>query len=81
MQSTQYSTEQYTDRGHYAVMTRATVVKPAQLVRIADHLRRNAEDLVSSSNPPTVHDCRVAGAMLGFAFSLAPVRIASGFDY
>ena len=81
MQSIQYSTEQYTDRGHFAVMTRTAVLKDAQLARIADHLRRNAEDLVSSSNPPTIHDCRIAGAMLGFAFTLAPLRIEAKFNY
>ena len=80
MQSIHYS-EHYTDRGHYAVMTRTAVLKDAQLARIADHLRRNAEDLVSSSNPPTVHDCRIAGTMLGWAFNLAPVRIGVKFEY
>ena len=80
MQSIQHS-EQYTDRGDYAVMTRTSVLKDAQLARIADHLRRNAEDLVSSSNPPTVHDCRIAGAMLGFSFNLAPVQIGVRFNY
>jgi hypothetical protein len=81
MQSIQYSTEHYSDRGHYAVMTRTTVLKDAQLARIADHLRRNAEELVSCSTPATVHDCRIAGAMLGFALTLTPVRIGTGFDY
>ena len=73
MQSIHYDSEHYTDRGHYAVMTRTTILKDAQLTRI--------EDLVSSSNPPTIHDCRVAGAMLGVAFSLAPVRIGSKLDH
>src|SRR5690348_15944662 len=81
MQSIHYSSEHYTDRGHYVVITRTAVVKHAQLARIADHLRRNAEDLAASSNPPTVHDCRIAGAMLGFALNLAPVRIGDKFDY
>ena len=81
MHSIQYSTEQYTDRGHFAVMTRTTVLKGAQLARIADHLRRNAEDLVSSSNPPTVSDCRIAGAMVTWAFNIAPSCIDSGSDY
>jgi hypothetical protein len=83
MKNIDYS-EHYTDRGHYAVMTRTTVLKDAdlaKLARIADHLRSNAEDLVSSSTPPTIHDCRVAGAMLGFAFSLMPVRVGARFDY
>ena len=81
MQSTQYSSERYTDRGSYAVMTRTTVLKDTQLARISDHLRRNAEDLVSSSNPPSTHDCRIAGAMLGFALELVPLRIGAKFDY
>lgn len=70
----------YTDSEHN-VMTRTAVLKDAQLARIADHLRRNAEELVSSSNPPTMHDCRIAGAMLTWAFNIAPLRIESGFDY
>ena len=73
--------EHYTDRGHYAVMTRTTVLKDAQLVRIADHLRRNAEDLVVSSDIPTFENCRIAGAMLGWAFNLVPLRIFMRFDY
>ena len=81
MQSIHYSSEQYTDRGHYAVMTRTTVLKDAQLTRIAGHLRRNAEDLVSSSSSPTIHDCRIAGEMVAWAFSIAPLRIESEFDY
>jgi hypothetical protein len=62
-------------------MTRTMVVNHAQLTRIADHLRRNAEDLALSTNPPTVDNCRIAGTMLGWAFNLAPVRIAGEFDY
>ena len=76
-----HASEHYTDRGHYAVMTRTAVLKDAQLARIADHLRRNAEDLASSSNPPTIHDCRIAGAMLGFAFSIAPMSIEAKADF
>jgi hypothetical protein len=78
---TLHRNEHYTDRGHYAVMTRTAVIKDAQLARIADHLRRNAEDLTGSSNPPTIDNCRIAGAMLGWAFSLAPIRIVVKFDY
>ena len=81
MQSIHYSSEQYTDRGHYAVMTRTTVLKDAQLARIADHLRPNAEELASSTNPATLHDCRIAGEMVTWAFSIAPLRIESEFDY
>ncbi len=73
--------EHYTDRGHYAVMTRTAVLKDAQLARIADHLRRNAEDLADSSSSPTIDDCRIAGAMLGWAFTIAPIRIVVKFDY
>ncbi len=80
MQTTQ-SNEVYTDKGHYAVMTRTTVLKYAQLARIADHLCRNAEDLVSSMNPPSIDSRRIAGTMLGWAYSLAPLRIGTKFDY
>jgi len=62
-------------------MTRTTVLKDAQLVRIADHLRRNAEDLVVSSDIPTFENCRIAGAMVGWAFNLVPLRIFMRFDY
>ena len=70
-------TEHYTDKGHYAVMTRTS----AQLVRIADHLRRNADDLASSTDVPTFEKCRIAGAMVTWAFNLAPLRIEAGSDY
>jgi len=73
--------ELYTDKGHYAVMTRTSVIKCAQLVRIADHLRRNAEDLASSTDVPTFENCRIAGAMVTWAFSLAPLRMDAGSDY
>jgi hypothetical protein len=73
-------TEHYTDKGHYAVMTRTSVIKHAQLVRIADHLRRNAEDLASSTDVPTFENCRIAGAMVTWAFSIAPLRIEAGLD-
>jgi hypothetical protein len=80
MQTTQ-SNELYTDQGHYAVMTRTRVLKYAQLARIADHLCRNAEDLVSTTNPPSIDNCRIAGTMLGWAYNLAPLRIETKFDY
>ena len=80
MQSIRH-TELYTEREHYAVMTRTAVIKYAQLTRIADNLRRNAEDLASSTNPPTLENCRIAGAMVGWAVNLVPVRIEAGFDY
>lgn len=76
-----HQSEQYTDRGHFAVMTRTAVLKDAELARIADHLRRNAEDLADSLSCPTIDDCRVAGAMLGWAFTIAPIRIVVKFDY
>jgi hypothetical protein len=80
MQSIRH-TELYTEREHFAVMTRTAVLNDAQLARIADHLRRNAEDLADSSNPPAIDDCRIAGAMLGWAFTIAPIRIVAKFDY
>ena len=59
-------------------MTRTAVVKYAQLTRIADQLRRNAEDLASSTNPPTLENCRIAGAMVGWAFKLVSLRMPTG---
>ena len=80
MQTLQRS-EHYTDKGCYAVMTRAAVVNYAQLTRISDQLRRNAEDLASVTNPPTLENCRIAGAMVGWALTLIPLRIQERFDY
>jgi len=73
--------EHYTDKGCYAAMTRTAVVNDAQLIRIADQLRRNAEDLTSSTNPPKLENCKIAGAMVGWAFTLVPFRIQARFDY
>jgi hypothetical protein len=56
-------------------------MKHAQLVRIADHLRRNAEDLASSTDVLTFEDCRIAGAMVTWAFNIAPVGIEAGLHY
>ena len=72
------NSEQYTDKGGFAAMTRMTVVK---LDSIAAHRCRNAEELVSSANPSTIDDCRIAGTMVGWAYSLAPLRIGTKFDY
>jgi len=80
MQEIQQS-EHYTDKGLYAVMTRTKVVNYAQLVRIAGHLCRNAEDLAASTDPPCVDNCCIAGMMLGWAYNLPPLRIGTGFDY
>jgi len=73
--------ELYTDKGQYAVFTRTEVLDYAKLASIAGHLRRNAEDLVFSTNPPTIDNCRIAGEMLGWALNLAPERIGAKFDY
>jgi hypothetical protein len=73
--------ELYTDKGCYAVLTRTAVVQNEQLRRIADHLRSDAEDLAFSTIPPTPENCRIAGAMVGWAFNLAPLRIDTRFDY
>ncbi|MGO9337291.1 MAG: hypothetical protein ACLPY1_07280 [Terracidiphilus sp.] len=73
--------EHYTDRGDFAVMTLTSVRKYAQLARIADHLCRNAEQLLFSTDQPTIDNCRIAGMMLGLAYNLVPPRIAAGFDY
>ena len=76
-----HPTEHYTDKGDFAVVTRTTVVNYAQLASIAGHLCRNAEDLVSSTDPLNIDNCRIAGTMVGWAFSLAPLRIGARFDY
>ena len=47
-------TELYTDRGQYAVMTRTTVLDYAKITRTAGHLCRDAEDLVLSTNAPSI---------------------------
>ena len=72
------SSEQYTDKGEFAVMTRTTVLK---LDRIAGHLCRNAEDLASQAGSAGFDERRIAATMLGWAYSLAPLRIDSRFDY
>jgi hypothetical protein len=73
-----HHSEQYTDKGDFAVMTRMTVLK---LNSIAGHLCRNAEDLVSSTEPPTIDNSRIAATMLGWAYSLAPLRIETKFGH
>ena len=73
--------QHYTNRGHSAVVTRTRILNYAQLTRIAGHLCRNAEDLAFSTNPPTLDNRRIAGAMLGWALNLAPMRIETTFDY
>jgi hypothetical protein len=78
---TLHRNELYTDKGNYAVMTRTSVLKDARLVRIADHLRRNAEDLASSTDVPTFENCRIAGAMVTWSFNLVPFRIEAALDY
>jgi hypothetical protein len=80
MQTLQRS-EHYIDNGHYAVMTRTALLKYTKLARIADHLCRNAEELVLSANPPTIDNCRIAGTMLRWAYDLVPLRIETRFDY
>jgi hypothetical protein len=62
-------------------MTRTTVLKGANPARIADHLRRNAEDLVLSTNSPTIDNCCIAATMLGWAYNLAPLRIGTQVDH
>ena len=76
-----HPSEHYTDKQDFAVMTRTKIVDYAQLVRIADHLCRNAEDLAATPDPPCVDNCRIAGMMLGWAYRLAPLRIGTKFDY
>ena len=79
MQTLQRS-EHYTDKGRYGVMTRTAVINYAQLTRIANHLLRNAEDLVASIDFPTPENCRIAGGMVGWAFNLVSLCIGTKFD-
>ena len=81
MNTIQLSSECYTDKGEYAVLTRTTLLSDLQLFRIADRLRSNAEELATSSNPPIIENCRIAGEMLGLACTLVPVRVAVKFEY
>jgi hypothetical protein len=62
-------------------MTRTSVRKYSQRVKIADHLCRNAEELLFSSDQPTIDNCRIAGMMLGLAYNLVPLRPEAGLDY
>jgi hypothetical protein len=80
MQSLEHS-EHYTDKGQYVVVTRTKVLSHSQLTSIANHLCGNAEDLAFSTNPPMLDNCRIAGAMLGWALKLTPIRIGTRFDY
>ena len=73
--------EHYTDKGCYAVLTRAALVNYAQLTRVADQLRRDADDRASPTNPPTLENCRIAGAMASWVFNLVPLRVQTSFDY
>jgi hypothetical protein len=70
------------DIGHtLTTAKRATELRASKLARIAAHLRWNAEDLASSTIPPTPENCRIAGAMLNWAFRLTPIRVGNTFDY
>lgn len=80
MRALQYS-EHYTDKGPHAVVTRTRIVNVDELTVIAAHRRRTAEDLEFSANPSTLDNCRIAGAMLGWALNLAPTRIGTKFGY
>jgi hypothetical protein len=72
--------ERYTNKGHYAVMTRTRILNLKKLTGIAEHFCRNAEVSASTSNPPIPADCRIAGAILGWTLNLAPIRIGTTFD-
>lgn len=73
--------ELYSDKGTYAAMTRTAVVcNHAQLRSVADQLLRNADELAFSTDPPIPGNCRIAGTMVGWAFSLAPFCIDTRFD-
>jgi hypothetical protein len=80
MNALQLSSERYTDRIEYAATTRTRVLSYGQLFRIADRLRSNAEELVSSSSQPTLVNCQIAGVMLRLACALLPPHIAAEFN-
>jgi hypothetical protein len=80
MQHIQESNEYYTGKDGFAVMTRTKVLSDIELFRIAGHLRSNAEDVVSRTNPPTPDDCHIAQTMLGWSYSLAPLHIGAKFE-
>ena len=73
-------TDHYTDQEDFAVMAQTAVRKYARRARIANHLCRNAEELLFSTDQPTIDNCRIAGMMLGLAYNLVPLRIEAGFD-
>jgi hypothetical protein len=74
-------TEHYSDQGDVVVMSRTSVREYSQVVRIADHLCLHAEELLFSTEHPTIDNCRIAGMMLGLAYSLVPLSIEAGFGY
>jgi hypothetical protein len=76
-----HPTEHYTDRGDFAVMTRTTVVTDAQAASIVGPRCRKPEDHVSSTDPFGIDNCRITRTMLGWTFSLAPLRIGAGLNY
>ena len=81
METIDYIGEHYTNTGNCVVMTRAKVLSYERLFRIAEHLRSNAEDLVSSCDPPTPENLRIAATMLGWACELVPARVVLKFNY
>ena len=76
-----HPTEHYTDKGEFAVMTRTTAVRYAGLSGIAGCLCPNADNRASSTDTLSVDNCPIAETMVGWAFSLAPLRIGAGLDY
>jgi hypothetical protein len=73
--------EHYTDKGNYAVMTRTSVIKYAQLARIADHICRNTEDLAAASDRDCGDSYSIDGTMLGGTYELVPLRVQASFDF
>jgi hypothetical protein len=73
--------ELYTDKGIYAVMTRTSGIKYAQLIKVADHVCCKGEDLAIASDPGFGHNYSIDGTMLGGAYELAPLRIHATFYF
>jgi hypothetical protein len=79
MQNTQLI-EHFTDKQHIAAMVQTKTVNYRLMIRIANHLCRNAEELLFLRDQPTINNCRMAGMMLGLAYHLLPLDIEPWLD-
>lgn len=79
MQFTQLSGHS-ADTQDLATITRTNAARCAKQVKIADLLCRLAEELLFSTDQPTISACRTAGMMLALAYNLVPRCTRTGFD-